>query len=195
MKPIIFIDFDGTVCFDKYWRSLPADQYEVMQDYIFGADNSLVIDWMKGKYTAEEINQMLADRIGIPFKTLWKVFVQDCMTMTIPLDILKKIDSLRDRYTTILITGNMDSFTRFTVPALHLDKYFDHINNSFFSGKLKDDSRGVLFTEYARSLGVPISECLLIDNSHNACQVFSALGGTAYEITPEHDISYFLRKL
>ncbi|MEK7192785.1 MAG: hypothetical protein AAB682_01485 [Patescibacteria group bacterium] len=35
--------------------------------------------------------------------------------------MLKKLEALRDKYVVVLITSNMDSFTRFTVPALSLD--------------------------------------------------------------------------
>ncbi|MFA6404422.1 MAG: hypothetical protein WCW03_00210 [Candidatus Paceibacterota bacterium] len=194
-KPIIFVDFDGTICFDKYWRSLSPRDFEVVQSFIFGKESTLVNDWMRGKYTAEEVNSMLADKIGMPFMKLWELFVRDCETMHIHEDVLNKLNSLRTKYTVILITGNMDSFTRFTVPSLHLDRYFDHINNSFFAGKLKEDSKGVLFTEYATSLNVPINECFLIDNSPKACMSFVNLGGTSYQITPENDITYFLEKL
>lgn len=194
-KPIIFVDFDGTICFDKYWRSLSAKDYEIVQSYIFGKESTLVNDWMLGKYTAEEINSLLADKIAMPFEKLWELFVKDCKTMHVSKLILERLNNLRIKYTVILITGNMDSFTRFTVPSLGLDKYFDFINNSFFAGKLKDDSSGVLFTEYANKLNVPITECFIIDNSPKACLSFTNLGGTSYQITPEHDIAYFLDKL
>jgi FMN phosphatase YigB (HAD superfamily) len=193
-KPIIFIDFDGTLCFDKYWRSLPPERYEIVQSFIFGKDSTLVNDWMKGKYTAEEINHLLAEKMGVPYEELWALFVRDCETMQVSLEVLEDISSLRDRYTVILITGNMDSFTRFTVPALHLDQYFDYINNSFFAGKLKDDSKGAAFMEYAKSLGVSITDCFLIDNSLKACESFTDLGGTSYLITPERQVGYFLKR-
>ncbi len=194
-KPILFVDFDGTICFDKYWRSLPADKFEVVQSLIFGKANGLVNDWMRGKYTAEEVNHLLADKAGLQYEPLWKLFVNDCETMKISLAVLQKIDSMRQKYTAVLVTGNMDSFTRFTVPALGLDKYFDHINNSFLVGKLKDDSKGATFMEYAKSLDVSIKDCFLIDNSPNACSVFQELGGTALLIKDEWDINYYLDKL
>ena len=36
---------------------------------------------MRGKHTAEEINQIISEKIGIPFEKLWTVFVEDCKTM------------------------------------------------------------------------------------------------------------------
>jgi hypothetical protein len=55
-KPIIFCDFDGVLCHDKYWRSLPEDQYEKVQELLFRDGTTLVNDWMRGEFTAEGIN-------------------------------------------------------------------------------------------------------------------------------------------
>lgn len=195
MKPILFVDFDGTLCFDKYWRSLPHEQYEKIQSLIFGADGKHLNDWMLGKYSAEEINQYIADEVGIPFSTLWSVFVDDCKTMKVSMKTLEKISSLRERYTTVLITGNMDSFTRFTVPSLQLDTHFDNIYNSFSEGKHKTDEGGAIFLAYADSLQVPIQKCILLDNSQKICAAFSQLGGTACLITAEQDTDFYLSQL
>jgi|TARA_Y100000310_G_scaffold342803_1_gene447512 hypothetical protein len=78
-------------------------------------------------------------------------------------DTLKKIFSLRDKYLVVLITGNMDSFTRFTIPSLELEKYFDHISNSFYEGKHKTDNNGELFVEYTSRFNVSIDKCGVID--------------------------------
>lgn len=80
-KPILFIDFDGTLCHDRFWRGLPEDQYEKVQEFLFKQDKSLIQDWMKGKRTAEEINQQVADKLGIPYEDIWKIFIRDVETM------------------------------------------------------------------------------------------------------------------
>ncbi len=80
-KPILFCDFDGVLCHDRYWRSLPPREHEKVQDLLFREDTTLVNNWMRGKHTAEEINQIISEKIGIPFEKLWTVFVEDCKTM------------------------------------------------------------------------------------------------------------------
>jgi len=194
-KPILFVDFDGTICFDKYWRSLPLEKYDQIQNFIFGEDKTILNSWMKGEYTAEEINKIVADKIDIPYEELWGLFMLDCNTMQVPPEILEKLNSLRKKYVVILITGNMDSFTRFTVPSLHLDTFFDHINNSFFHKSFKDDNGGKIFVEYADALVVPIGNCILMDNSVKTCEIFTVLGGKACLITPEQDIMSYLDDL
>src|SRR5271154_2261777 len=96
-KPILFVDFDGTICFDKYWRSLPPEKYNQIQEFVFGQDKTLLNDWMRGVYTAEEINELVAEKIDIPFEELWKLFVRDCETMQVSKEILEKLSALRNK--------------------------------------------------------------------------------------------------
>ena len=188
MKSILFCDFDGTICHDRYWRSLPEEKYEKVQQLLFHTDTSVVKDWMRGKYIAEEVNHMVAQKIGVPYNELWRLFVHDCKTMCVPEEILEKLSALRDHFAVILMTVNMDSFSRFTVPALCLEKYFDHISNSYDEGKHKTDNQGEIFTEYVARWNTAIEDCIVIDDSLSVCKTFEKLGGTAYLVTPEKDV-------
>lgn len=69
----LFIDFDGTICHDRFWRSLPKNENQQIQDFLFSGKNSAVVDWMKGVYTSEEINQMVAKETGLLYEHLWEV--------------------------------------------------------------------------------------------------------------------------
>ncbi len=191
-KPILFVDFDGTICHDRYWRSLTVAKHNELQRLLFENDTTLVNDWMYGKYTAEEVNQIAAEKIGMSFKNLWVLFVNDCSTMVVPQKVLEIFSELRDRYTVMLITGNMDSFSRFTVPALNLERYFDHISNSYYEGKHKTDNGGEIFIEYAGKYGVTLKECAVFDDSKDACALFEELGGNVHHVTREYDITHYL---
>jgi FMN phosphatase YigB (HAD superfamily) len=195
MKSILFVDFDGTICFDKYWRSLPKEKRDQIDIFLFGQDKTILNDWMRGKYTSEEINKILAEKLQIPYHKLWELFVNDCKTMRVSQEIINNLNHLKNKYIIILVTGNMDSFSRFTVPSLYLDKVFDHINNSFIEGKLKHENKGEIFVKYADKFNIPIQSCYLIDDSDKACKSFKDLGGTALQISPENDVFYYLRKL
>jgi len=192
MKPILFCDFDGTLCHDRYWRSLPAEQHEKVQQLLFQDDTTRVSDWMRGKYTAEEMNHFVANEIGMTYDELWELFVQDCNTMDVPQEVLEKLSTLRDRYTVILMTENMDSFSRFTTPALRLKRYFDHIINSYYEGKYKTDNDGEIFVDYSKKWNVPLNECVVVDDNPHVCGTFEALGGRACRVTPEQNITYHL---
>lgn len=191
-KPILFCDFDGTICFERYWSSLPPDKHEKVQELLFRGDKARVSDWMRGKYTAEEINEWVAEQIGMPYDELWQLFVDDCRKMRVSQQTLEKLASLRDRYSVILMTGNMDSFSRFTAPQLQLEKYFDHVSNSYYEGKHKTDNAGEIFSEYASKWNTTLANCVLLDDSLNVCTIFEALGGKAFRVTPNETVDHYL---
>ncbi len=194
-KPILFCDFDGVLCHDKYWQSLPPEENRLIQNLLFGEDRTIVNDWMRGKYSAETINEMISQNTGIPYDRLWATFVSDCQTMRIVDGALEKILCLRNQFSIILITGNMDSFTRFTLPALKLDQYFDLISNSFYEGKLKTDNDGQIFLDFTDKFNTNIASCFVLDDSPNVCAIFEKLGGQALLVTSKYDLVYHLNNL
>lgn len=186
-KKILFFDFDGTLCMKRYWRSLPPKEHAQVQALLFGDDRTKVNNWMRGSYSAEDVNRYISEHTNIDYEYLWNVFVEDCQTMQVVPDLLHIIDSLRDRYMVILITGNMDSFTRFTVPSLKLEQYFDVISNSYYEGRHKTDDGGALFIKYANQFDVNIADCLLFDDSDKVLDIFRLLGGDARKVLGDQD--------
>ena len=89
----------------------------------------------------------------------------------------------------------MDSFSRFTHPALKLGDYFDEIVNSFYEGVHKTDNKGALFLKYADKYGISIKDCLVLDDSSNVHKVFLELGGTPYLVTKDKDLGYHLEMI
>ncbi len=197
MKPTLLIDFDGTLCHDRFWRSLELWSLHKVQDYVFGpnSDKELVSNWMKGKYTSEEVHKRLADDLGIDYDHIWQVFVRDCENMSIDENLLNGISNLRSRYNVILCTDNMDCFSRFTVPSLRLKDYFDEIINSYDKGISKNDNDGELFQKTVSGYGSSIAESILIDNSKNTCNIFEKLGGKTCFVTKDQPLGTWLKSL
>lgn len=195
MKPVLFIDFDGTLCHDKFWRSLDLNINKKIQEYLFGPDNRIVNRWMKGGCTSEDINLMLSKELDVNYEILWSAFVRDCETMLIEPGVIEKIYKLRQQYKTILITDNMDCLDRFTVPALGLDKYFDQIVNSYYEKTSKNDDNGKLFKKVSENNSIEIKNSILLDNSKGTCEIFSKLGGISFFVTKEKPLVYWLDTL
>lgn len=188
----LFVDFDGTICHDRFWRSLPINENKRIQDFLFSGHNSIVLDWMKGVYTSEEINELVANETGLVYEYLWRTFVSDCKNMIVEKEILEAILQLRNKFHVVLITGNMDCFTRFTVPSLKLQEYFDVIVNSFEEKRLKSDENGSSFIKHCRG---NISDATLIEDSEKSCKIFINLGGVAHRVIEKDDTLKYLRNL
>ena len=195
MKPLLFVDFDGTLCFDKFWRSTDKEQFAKIQALIFKKGAPLVNGWMRGRHTSETINQLVADELGVPYETVWEWFMHDCRSMSVSVAALGRIQELRAKFRSILVTDNMDCFTRFTVPGLGLDQHFDQIVNSFETGKLKMDNEGEVFWDCVQEAGVSMEDCVLIDNSKGTCDQFTKLGGRACFVDDKKTAEYWLNKL
>lgn len=195
MKPILFIDFDGTLCHDRFWRSIDASSFEKIQNFLFGENKSMVDEWMRGVHSSEDINQLISKELNIPFEKVWSIFVADCENMSIPDSVLNRIENLKKNFHTILITDNMDCFMRFTVPALKLNSYFDSIINSFDYKKFKSDNGGEIFLQIVNDRGSKIENSILMDNSKSACDTFSKLGGITRFVTFEKPLAFWLESL
>ena len=194
-RPTAFIDFHGTVCNDRYWRSLPEAHQPELQEFLFQKNSDLVIEWMRGVHTSEAINEIVAKELNISYVEAWTAFVADCRSMHIEPAVLARLRWLRPIANIVLMTGNMDSFTRFTVPALGLEGYFDAISNSFDERRLKTDDGGSLFTQYADRFGTPVAKCVLVDDADDVCAVFTSLGGKAHQVTAERTTEAILDDL
>lgn len=195
MKPILFIDFDGTLCHDRFWRSIDASSFKKIQNFLFGESKSMVNEWMRGIHSSEYINQLISKELNVPFEKVWSIFVADCENMNVSNDVLSRIENLKRNFHIILITDNMDCFTRFTVPALKLNSYFDSIINSFDNKKFKSDNNGEIFMQIANERGAKIGDSILMDNSKGACATFSKLGGITRFVTSEKPLAFWLESL
>lgn len=194
-KPILFVDFDGTICMDKYGGGLTDVEREKVQNVLLSTDRTKMNDWLRGKYTAEEINKYISEQTKIGYEYLWSVFVTDCKNMKVSKSVLETLNSLREKYIVILMTGNTDSFARFTAPSLNLEKYFDLISNSYYEQKHKLDDGGSLFLKYTEKYEVDINSCFLLDDNLKVCEVFKNLGGSVMCVTKEKPVEFYLEWL
>jgi len=195
MKPILFIDFDGVLCDDRFWRGMGTADYDRIQEFLILGNRPMMDRWMRGGHSSEEINAYLSEHLDIPYEKLWEVFVNDAKTMNISPEVLSAIGHLRSRYHTVLITVNMDSLERFTVPAHRLDTYFDVIVNSYNDGRFKSEEGGQQFLDTANSLRASIEFSYLIDDRDNNCEIFKSLGGCALKVDSDHSTLKHLQAL
>ena len=176
---LFFFDWDGTLCSDRFWKSIRGKDTNVSRaiDNFFLENKKLLKEWMLGKMTSEEVNKIISEESGFPYDLLWDTFIKDCENIFFEPILREELLKLRKQAKTVLITGNMDCFRRFIIPVLKLEDCFDAIIISSESGMLKDENEGEQFKKIVQSFNVPIDRSVLIDDSEKCCSVFDKIGG------------------
>ncbi len=108
-------------------------------------------------------------------------------------DVLPQLCILRSRGVWVgIATGNMDSFTRWTVPALRLDRHDDVILNSAELGVMKGDRRqdgsSEFFSDFLHVRGFTTGTTVILDDSQDIAGVAEESGMTFRNITSEHTV-------
>jgi ABC-type phosphate transport system ATPase subunit len=73
----------------------------------------------------------LSDNLNVDYDYIYDTFVEDCKNIDLSRKIRELLNELKNYYHIVLVTDNMDSFTKFTVKN-NLDYFnvFDSIFNS-----------------------------------------------------------------
>jgi FMN phosphatase YigB (HAD superfamily) len=172
----IFVDWDGTLSASKFWQhwandSTKAKDHELIQERFFRTPPNLLEDWMRGNWDSKTVAVEVSKRTGLNSTNLLTGLEESCRQMQlVDPEILNIVSELRKNGTRVVIaTDNMDTFTRWTVPALKLTKYFDGILNSHSLRALKkdkyQDGRSKFFSEYFAAHSIEPSRTILIDDS------------------------------
>ena len=194
---IIFIDWDQTLNHFRFWghwrTTRPAD-FDIIQQQLFGpSQRDRIHAWMRGQLTSEDICGWLESEHGWPASRLMRELQQSCQSegFTDP-SVANLIARLRTRGSRIVIaTDNMDTFNRWTIPAMDLSAHFDAILNSFDLGALKsdvaDNGRWPFFDQFMKNQGVSYKDCVLIDDSTNLEPIANQFG-LPYRRVAEHQL-------
>lgn len=176
---IIFLDWDGTLCHSRFWQTedLGTRLFDRIQLVLFSSNPALVKGWMLEKTTSEKVCEWLSGKIGVDYSIIWDKLVRSCERMDIPSEAVLLMNGLKQRARLVMVTDNMDCFSRFTVPALDLGNIFDLIVNCADIGRLKNDENGRTFINACERFSIPIDRACLIDNSRVTGALFSSLGG------------------
>lgn len=196
MKPqVVFLDWDGTVCGSRFWGHWEDDRAhapmnQLIQEQFFRATPGILTEWMRGEWSAEDIAKIISQSTAIPASTLLQGLRESCELMQLFNDnILPAVKNLRDNGVMVVVaTDNMDTFTRWTVPALKLDKHFDDILSSHTLRALKRDKdaagRSSFFGRFFAENQIDSTATVLIDDgAHNA--VVKDFGMRFMQVTPE----------
>lgn len=177
MKPkLVFVDWYGTLSNSTFWGHIPSTDpnlyplRQAAEATLFGELSDLVIPWMKGQHTTEQIVSIISQKSSHSEEQLFSQFVLSAKQMIIDPEVVALVEQLRNSGTKVVIaTDNMDSFARWTTPALNLTNHFDGILNSYEQKALKKDfdssGQSLFFGNYLKENNLRPEECVLIDDS------------------------------
>lgn len=193
-KPCLFIDFNGVISMNNFWCTLQNPEHiyhthgQNIERYLFVEDKSIISDWMIGKYTTEDIHRILEEKLQIPYHEILSIFIDETKSMDISQAILDRLELLKARYYTIMVTDNMDSFELYTKPSVpRFERVFDEIVNSYTRKASKSSNDGAIFQELANKYTSDMKQSILIDDSSRNCAIFTALGGKSHRARGEEE--------
>ena len=137
---------------------------------------------MRGEMNAEDCVHFLAKASGIEANELFVGLIESCKAMTF---ITPKLPVLVSELKAtgmqvVIATDNMDTFPRWTVPALGLRQLFDGILDSHTLRCLKRDKGGggesIFFADYLAQHNLAPEECLLVDDSADTVAAVKSFG-------------------
>ena len=199
---VIFIDWDGTLSSSRFWEHWASDlarkkDHQLIQERFFQASPETLEAWMRGTLNAEMIVEEISKRTGLETNSLLYGLQESCEQMKL-LDVttLELIGKIRRQGTKVVVaTDNMDTFTRWTVPALQLHRYFDDILNSHSLKTLKKDKKengkSTFFEKSFKRYKIHPSQSLLLDDSPRNT-VVKDFGMQYIRVTPQATVASIL---
>jgi FMN phosphatase YigB (HAD superfamily) len=187
MVKTLFIDWGQTLSISRFWSQLseanhPYHYYhEIIIDWLFNKNCQLVEQWMLGAVTAEQVCHELALKNGLNQSVIFKTLQESCQQMSLCFPELPKIVSqIKQKGLKVVIaTDNMDTFRRFTIKSLGLDKIFDDFLISCELKALKystKNDRITFFDQFLEANNLSYNEVELLDDSLDKSGVYQKLG-------------------
>lgn len=193
---VVFIDWYNTLSSSRFWSRLEDpkhpnyDYFLKIQPILFSDQSNIILPWMRGQLTSEEVVDQISDKTGTPKDLIMSELIYSCKNLEfISENSLDLIKSLRKAGLKVVIaTDNMDTFMRWTVPSLKLRNIFDGILDSFNLKALKqdfgDNSESLFFSNYLKENLVLPGESVLIDDSMDIDNKIQNIGIEYMRIVP-----------
>lgn len=207
---VIFIDWDGTLSVSKFWEQFEQPDHPLnlyfskIQAALFSPSAPLAEmrdAWGRGSYSAEQIVNELSKIIALDQDTILRELRESCQSMVfVTNEIPTLIQQIRSKGPKVVIaTDNMDTFSRWTTPALKLSEHFDGVLNSANVKALKSDldpsGNSLFFKDYLEENHLSPQECLIIDDSQNNQGPLSSFGINYHLIEPGTGLVPKLREI
>lgn len=205
---VVLLDWYRTLSGSLFWEPWMTSEDAAlravaggMADALFGRPNDTIEPWLRGQVSAEAAIARVAPAAAVDPVLALRGLAESCAGMTfLSPAMLAAVRRLRAQGIAVgIATDNMDTFTRWTVPALGLDRWFDPILNSADLGAVKGDppdgsGRSPFFGAFLAGL-TPGTNVFLVDDSAEIAGVVEAAGITFCHVTASRDALAWLDRL
>lgn len=178
----VIFDFDGTLCFGRYYELLGRDALDTIGKLVFGSNSPQWADpWMNGDLNSHDISSYLSKHLPESKEKIQSALHRGCSNMTFNAAVYDfAIQQRQAGRKTALVTANMDVFTEVVVPAHGLDTLFDVVLNTADHRTL---DKTILWRKAFENFGsdYSFSSSLLIEDNPRRVSLFESLGGFAYQ--------------
>jgi FMN phosphatase YigB (HAD superfamily) len=181
----VFIDWYKTLSDSIFWEHLKGTKdFELISKALFEDSNKIINPWMRGKFTAEEVSKLVSGKTKIDYKYIFDNLEKSAKTMIFGTTLIPKlINALTAKGVKVYIaTDNMDTFTRWTVPAMRINKFFTGFYSSDKIGFLKKDmddhGRSKFFNKIIEHKSFDFTNSLFLDDNLKIADITTKLGMT-----------------
>lgn len=201
VRKAIFIDWMGTLSTSLFWNKHNKRASRFARRWLFDENSELIAPWMKGQFSSEQICHKIADGEKVDYHTLFNELKQSFVDMRLcnP-EVIDIVEKLRCRNFIVgIATDNMDTFLRFTVPSLDLEKYFDSILVSHALKAVKSDfsktGDSLFFDDFIHKCGITYQDAVLFDDSTAKLKPLEKLGMQIIRIKSPDELPAELSRL
>lgn len=191
----VFIDFDGTLCFDRYFEPLGMSSLHAINHLVFSDNSQRWADpWMKGDISSQDVALYLSQHLPNSKEEILAALRLGCVNMRLNPSVLDfSLQQRKAGCRTALVTANMDVFTEIVVPYHGLDTQFDLVLNTADHCTL---DKSFLWRKALGTFGPEFSfaKSVLIDDSPKMISLFNSLGGHAYRYENEYAFEAWLQE-
>jgi FMN phosphatase YigB (HAD superfamily) len=192
----IFFDWHNTLCTTYFWSNI-LEKKDISQ-FLFQDNPNIVNDWMLGKYTSEEICELISHDTKIDKAYLFTELENSFKDMHFyNQDIPQLIKDLKAKdIKCVIATDNMDCFTRFAIPHMKLDEIFDDVLNSYYQRCFKYTYENGLpfFDKYLQEDDLEYMDVILIDDSIDKSGKFKDIGFEIRNFSDINDVTTIIKQ-
>lgn len=205
-KPkVLFIDWHKTLSYSFFWSQLsekdhPYNNYHhIINQWLFEKNIHLIENWMKGLFNTEQICQKISTENNLNEQIIYNALKESSEKMKLCspriVDIIKNIR--QQGISVIIATDNMDTFRKFTIKSLGLDKIFDDFLISNELGVLKyevENNAIPFFDNFLKANNLRYEDVILLDDSEEKSGIYEKLGFKIYLVKNTEELINYLEK-